>query len=88
MIKRFGYNKDLFGEGAIFISNKYYIDTYSDSISAFELGKHNPIEIAKISGNKYLSLSPDKSYIIIYNFDIEEPLFGSLRRINIYELLG
>ena len=87
VIKRFGYNKELFGEGAIFISNNYYIDTYSDGIKAYKLGDHVPIEIAKISGYKYFSVSPDKSSIIIYSFNPDNPLSGTLRSINIAPLL-
>ncbi|UWG95937.1 hypothetical protein LPY66_13595 [Dehalobacter sp. DCM] len=87
VIKRFGYNTELFGKGAVFVSNNYYIDSFPDGIKAYKLGTHEPIEIAKISGNIYFSVSPDKSSIIIYNFDQDDPLSGTLRSIDISNLL-
>lgn len=88
VLKRFGYNKELFGEEAIFISDNYFIDAYSGGIRAYKLGTHEPIDIAKINGNKYFSVSPDNSSIIIYNFDQDDPLSGTLRNINISNLLN
>jgi len=87
VLKRFGYNKELFGEEAIFISDNYFIDAYSDGIRAYKLDTHEPIDIAKINGNKYFSVSPDNSSIIIYNFDQDDPLSGTLRSIDISNLL-